>query len=244
MKITEIALTCFVFLIAVSCGKIKYGNKAEKLEPVETYSLQIPEPSDVVFSNGNFWIVSDENSTVYKTNVKGEKIYSFIVNGYDLEGVTVVEDTLLAIVLERSRIVVLTDFMGREIRRYSIDLKGRENSGLEGITYDPVNKHFYLVNEKKPVLLLETDRNFREISKREIKEVKDLSGIYYSSEDCLWLLSDVDKKIIKYSFEGEILAEYKINVEQPEGIAFSKDEGKIYIVSDKMEKLYVYLNPD
>ena len=98
--------------------------------------------------------------------------------------------------------------------------------------------------KKKPVLLLETDRNFREISKREIKEVKDLSGIYYSSEDCLWLLSDVDKKIIKYSFEGEILAEYKINVEQPEGIAFSKDEGKIYIVSDKMEKLYVYLNPD
>lgn len=245
MKVTGIGLTCFMFLIAINCNKIRFGSGGEKLEPIETFSLQIPEPSGTVFSNGILWVVSDENSTVYKINVTGKKIYSFAVNGFDLEGITIVDDSLLAIVLERSREIVLADSSGKEIARYSVDLKGEENSGLEGITYNPVNKHFYLINEKNPVLLLETDRNFKEISRKEIMEVKDLSGIYYShKDDCLWLLSDEDRKIIKYSFEGKILAEYRVNVEQPEGIAFSKNEGKIYIVSDKTEKLYVYTKPD
>jgi uncharacterized protein YjiK len=245
VKVTKIVLTCFMFLIAVNCNKIKFGKDGEKLKPVKTFSLQIPEPSGTTFSNGILWVVSDENSTVYKINATGKKIYSFAVNGFDLEGITLVDDSLLAIVLERSREIVLTDSLGKEIARFSVDIKGEENSGLEGITYNPVNKHFYLINEKNPVLLLETDRNFKEISRKEISETKDLSGIYYSNkDDCLWLLSDEDRKIIKYSFEGKILAEYRINVEQPEGIAFSKNEGEIYIVSDKTEKLYVYTNPD
>ena len=244
MKILEVILTCFMLVNIMGCSEIKSDNTVE-LEPIEKYLLQITEPSGLAFSNGSLWTVSDENSTVYKVNADGKIVYSFEVNGNNLEGITVVDDTLIAVVLEQLREVVLIDTLGNEISRYSINLSGEKNSGLEGISYNPANQHFYIVNEKDPVLLMETDRNFIELTRKNIKEANDLSGIYYSSkEDCLWLLSDEDSKIIKYSFENKILAEYKLNVEQPEGITLNEDESRIYIVSDKTGELFVYSNPD
>jgi len=235
----KILLLTFLFHGFIGCDKIK--EQPEKLKPAETYSLKIPEPSGVALTNEKLWIVSDRNSTVYQTNLNGEIENKFKLDKSDLEGITVVGDSLLAVVLEISRTIVVADFYGNEILRTSLEIDASRNSGLEGITYNPSNEHFYLINEKDPVLLIEADKNLKEMSRKKIKNIKDLSGISYSrKENCLWLLSDEDRKIIKSSLEGEFITEYKINVEQPEGIAVDDKNKLVYVVSDKTEKLYVY----
>jgi uncharacterized protein YjiK len=232
-------LLSFLLLVFVGCDKIK--EQPEKLKPVETYSLKISEPSGLALFKDKLWIVSDNKNTVYQTNFKGEVEFSFKINGNDPEGITGFDDSLLAIVLEISNEILVTDFNGNKISKTSIDIQESSNSGLEGITYNPSNGHFYLVNEKNPVLLIETDKNSKELSRKKTKDVKDLSGISYSTkEDCLWLLSDEDRKIIKASLDGDFIKEYKINVDQPEGIAVDDENNLLYVVSDKEEKLYVY----
>ena len=229
-----------IIIISINCDKVKV-EQSKKLKPAKTYSLKISEPSDVVLNKGKLWIVSDRKSTVYQTDLKGNIENHFKINKTDLEGITIFDDSLIAVALELSRKIIITDFGGNEISITSLNIEGNKNSGLEGITYNPTNSHFFLVNEKDPVLLLETDKNLKEIKRKKIKYVKDLSAVCFSpKEKCLWLLSDEDRKIIKSDLEGEPISEYKINVEQPEGIAVDEKNKLIYIVSDKEEKLYVY----
>jgi len=239
-SLLKILTISFPLLGLTGCDKIKF-EPSEKLKPLKTFSLKISEPSGLELVDGKLWIVSDRKSTVYQTDLKGEIEFNFKIKETDLEGITVVNDSLIAIALEFSREVLILNLIGNEISRTSLEINGSRNSGLEGITYNPSNEHFYLVNEKDPVLLIETDKNLKEIRRKKIKNVKDLSGISYSrKEDCLWLLSDEDRKIIKSSLEGDFITEYKINVEQPEGIAVDDENNLVYIVSDKEEKLYVY----
>ncbi|HSP89087.1 MAG TPA: SdiA-regulated domain-containing protein [Ignavibacteriaceae bacterium] len=215
---------------------------AGTLKPLKTFSLKISEPSGVALNNGKLWIVSDRKNTIYQTDLEGNEISTIKMKIADMEGITFVDNSL-AIVKEVPREIILIDLEGNEISRTSLQIDGSKNSGLEGITYNPVNEHFYILNEKDPVLLIETDKNLKEISRKKINNVKDLSGISYSrKENCLWLLSDEDRKIIKASLQGEFIAEYKIDVNQAEGIAIDDENNLIYVVSDKEEKLYIFEN--
>lgn len=227
-------------VVSASCDKIKFGS-GEKIKPIEEHSLKISEPSGLALGNNKLWIVSDRKSTVYMTDLEGDVEFSFKIKDADHEGITVINDSLLAIVKEISREVVITDFYGNKISSSKFDVDDSKNSGLEGITYNPSNGHFYLVNEKDPVLLIEADKDLNEIRRIEIKDVKDISGISYSvKENCLWLLSDEERKIFKSSLDGEILLEFRITIDQPEGIAIDDKNNLIYVVSDKEEKLFVY----
>jgi uncharacterized protein YjiK len=227
-------------LVLTGCDKIKFGS-GEKIKPVETYSLKISEPSGLALHNNKLWIVSDRKSSVYITDLEGKEEFSFKVKDADLEGITVIDDSLLAIAKEISREILISDFYGNIISKSKFDTGGSKNSGLEGITYNKSNGHFYILNEKDPVLLIETNKNLNEISRKKFKDIKDLSGISYSQkENCLWLVSDEEKKIFKFSLEGEILLEYKIDVDQAEGIAVDDEKNLLYIVSDKEEKLFVF----
>ncbi len=230
----------FLPLVTTSCDRSSV-EEVKKLKPIKTYSLKISEPSDLSLNKEKLWTVSDRNSIVYKTNLKGEIEFSFKIKGTDLEGITIFDDSLIAVALEISRTIVITDLNGNEISRTTLEINGSKNSGLEGITYNSSTGHFYLVNEKDPALLIETDKNLKEIRRKQIKKVRDLSGVSYSQkEDCLWLLSDEDRKIIKSSLDGDFIEEFKINVQQPEGIAVDDKNDLIYIVSDKEAKLYIY----
>ena len=206
--------------------------------------IPVPEPSglDLAFDETGFWVVSDENSTVYLLDSWGKEVKRFKVDGDDLEGITVVDETKLAVVLERKREVVVLDTSGTELKRAKLELTGELNSGLEGITYDPEQKKFYLVNEKDPILLLTLDENLAELNRDTINFLKDASGIYFDSADNkLWILSDENQVIVKTNLSGnEIYEKYVIKVEQPEGITFNKEGNRFYLVSDIQGSLYVF----
>jgi uncharacterized protein YjiK len=241
-KIIYLSVFLFVVLMAISCN-----NKEEEKFKTLTFSIAeeipVPEPSgiDLTFNEEGFWIVSDENSKVYLIDSWGKEIKNFKVNGEDLEGITVINDSTLAVVLERSREVVILDTSGKELKRTSLDLEGELNSGLEGITYDQKEKKFYLLNEKKPQLLITLDENLVELRRDTINFSKDVSGIFFDDIDnTLWILSDESQRIYKTDLSGNPIEEFKIRITQPEGITINKTRTKLYIVSDKTENLYVF----
>jgi len=245
MKITyQLIITLVLVLSAfVGCVKDKSEKPGDKITFVGKYDIPVLEPSGLTLtSNQNgFWTVSDEDSSLYELDKYGKIIKRIIVNGFDLEGVTVIDDSTLAIVLERTREVVVLDTTGTELKRVKINLGGELNLGLEGITYNERTKHFYLISEKDPPLLIELDENLNEVRRDTIKFAADVSGIFYDeNENLLWILSDEDQMVVKTDIELNIITKFNISVIQPEGITINNKGDRMYIISDKEEKLSVY----
>jgi len=237
------------FIIFISSVLFAFSCHNKKEENVKTLifsiseEVPVPEPSgiDLSYNEKAFWIVSDQNSKVYLIDSWGNEIKNFTVNGEDLEGITVIDDSTLAVILERTREVVVLDTSGKELKRKKINLEGELNSGLEGISYDPQKEIFYIVNEKKPRLLLALDKDLTELSRDTLDFVKDVSGIFFDDKDnTLWILSDESKCIVKTDLSGNPFEEFKIKVDQLEGITFNKARTKLFLVSDITGNLYVF----
>ncbi|GAB4297652.1 MAG: SdiA-regulated domain-containing protein [Ignavibacteriaceae bacterium] len=237
-----LSITIPLFILFNSCAKEKHSNQLKnKLELRNTYQLNIPEPSGLTLSpdRKSLFTVSDETGMVYVLSTGGKLLRSFKVHGEDLEGITFINDSTIAVVLERSREIIFCNTDGTELEKISTGLKGDLNSGLEGIAYDSSEGEFYLINEKTPALLIKADKNLKIFFTKVINYVSDLSGLSLS-EDFLWILSDESKLIAKCDKEGEVIETYKIPVQQPEGIAVNSEQDLIYIVSDFTGILYVF----
>ena len=233
----------FTAFSALTCKEVKKENSPELLTFYISEPIPVPEPSgiDLSFDEKAFWVVSDQNSKVYLIDSWGREIKSFKVEGEDLEGITVLNDSTLAVVLERTREVVIVDTAGNEIKRAPLNLDGELNSGLEGITYNPDKKNFYVLNEKKPRLLVTLDENLVELKQDTLSFAKDFSGLFFDGNDnTLWLLSDESQEIYKTDLSGKVIQEFRINVKQPEGITINKERTKLYLVSDVTGNLYVF----
>lgn len=233
----------FLALLINFCSPEPEDKSLRKMSFSLAVEIPIPEPSGIAisFNEKSFWVVSDENSTVYLINGWGKILKSFKVDGDDLEGIAVIDEKTIAVVLEKTREVVILDTSGSEIKRASINLKGESNSGLEGITYDSAAKKFYILNEKTPRLLLALDENLIEIKRDTLNFSKDVSGIFFDGRDnVLWILSDESQSLNQTDLQGNSIQEYKIKINQPEGIALNKNRSRLYIVSDKSGKLYVF----
>ena len=225
------------------CSKSNTEKSVKTLSFSVAEKIPVPEPSglDLAFDETGFWSVSDQNSNVYLIDSWGKVVKSFKVNGEDLEGITVIDDSTIALVLERTREVVILDTSGLELKRAKLDLEGELNNGLEGISYDPEEKKFFVLNEKKPRLLLTLDENLNEIKRDTLNFAKDVSGIFFDAVDKnLWILSDESQRIFKTDLSGNPIEEFKIKITQPEGITLNNARTKLFVVSDKTENLYVF----
>jgi len=236
----------FIFFALFSfffCKEVKREKSPEVLTYNLSESIPVPEPSglDLSFNEKGFWVVSDQNSKVYLIDSLGNEIKRFEVNVEDLEGITVVNDSTLAIVSEKTREVVILDTAGNELKRATLNLGRDFNSGLEGITYNPEKKIFYVLNEKNPRLLITLNENLNELKRDTLKFAKDFSGIFFDDNDnSLWILSDESQRIFKTNLSGIPIEEFKIKVVQPEGITLNKARTKLFIVSDVTGNLYVF----
>lgn len=245
---------CAILILALLSifTQVKCNNNTNQITGVKELKLisktkiKVTEPSGLIitYDNNFLWSVGDNKSKVYKLDKNGNILNYFEVKGEDFEGITVIDSMTLAVVLERAREVVIFDITGNEINRFKIFIKGRLNEGLEGIAFDKINKKFYLVNEKRPGMLLKFDAAFNEIFRKELKLAKDYSDIYFAEEDTsLWILSDESKKIIKTDLSGNKITEYKINVAQAEGLVVDYKNNRVFIVSDVKQELYEFELP-
>lgn len=230
----------FILLLLQSCSKdtdlSKYPIPLSKLGK---FKIDVPEPSDLAltFEEDALWTVSDQNSTIYKLSFDGKVIEKIVTKFDDLEGITVLDTNILAVAVEEERKICIINKNGELLKEIKLHLKGEYNKGLEGIVFNPDNKHFYAVNEKFPAMLIELDKEFNVINEKKIDFVSDLSAITYDKkEKQLLLLSDESGLVAVCDLKGNLLKKYKFSIQQAEGICIK--DGNIFIVSDPRAEVH------
>jgi len=212
---------------------------------IESIHLNVPEPSGLTLNlDGTaLYIVSDpQDNRLYKLSLSGEILDTLSYIGVDLEGVTVDHrDGTLWVVEESLAEMVQIDSSGSELQRVSISGVSDGSGGLEGITLNSQNNHFYLLKGKSPGVIIELDEFFSEVNYTKIYFAEDYSGVCYDSlNNQLWIVSDQGEKVFQCDLAGNVIEEFSIDVSKAEGIAVDIENNLIYIVSDLNEKLYIY----
>lgn len=245
MKTNTIIFTALFFFGAIgSYASAQKKTKTPSLKFESSVSLKIPEPSDIALSpSGNsFYIVSD-NAILLETDLQGTVIRkSDVVKGIDFEGVW-----------SDDRYVYVADETTRKIHLYShkdlahektlnFSYPGGRNKGVESITYNAAKKAFVLITETDPSIIFETDSNFVQLNEKEWNNSRDVSAATYHN-DHIWILSDEDMTVFKCDpLTYEVIDRWKINVLNPEGIAFHNNQ--MMILSDDLERMYFFSHPE
>lgn len=236
------------------------ANELVSLQMLDEFDLDISDPSGLAPDHsGNYlWTISDDpGGSIYKITLTGDIADELEVEGHDMEGIVQdFKDFTLWVAEEKLREIVQYDTSGNELRRIKVDVEQQKlNDGLEGITLNPHNNHFFVVNEQNPRKLIELDLSrtagnqqvqYISVNFRGGKEYRglDLSGLYFEPEDeILWMISDEAASIFQLDQKGRPLAAYYIGKDDLEGITVNKKEGLIYLVSDEHQKLFVYEYP-
>ena len=216
----------------------------DKMEKLGVYHLKVQEPSGLSLDpdGQHLWMVSDTKETAYKTNLKGKVVAKVKIKGKDLEGIATTPggDTLI-VVDESKQVVRWFDLNGEQIKRVKIDIPADGNSGLEGIDVNPKNGDIYVVNEKSPRILLHLDRNGIVLKRYAIAALSDISSVLYNPiNDRIWLMSDIDRKIMIFNKSMKPVVQIPIDIIQMEGMAIDFEQKILYIISDREEELHVF----
>ncbi len=239
-------------------------NRLASLQLLNSFPLEVSDPSglDVDHTGNFFWTISDDpGGSIYKLDRMGRIVDELQVLGDDMEGITQhpVNRTLY-VVEERKREIVQYDTLGNEIARYFVDVEIQNvNDGLEGITIKPGSDsekdHIFVVNEKNPRVLIELDV-LSGFDRQVIRQTPinfgadpdaeglDLSGLFFDSADeVLWMVSDDARAVFVLDTGGRPLAAFNAGQKDLEGIALIRGENRIFLVSDGLQKLFVFEYP-
>jgi uncharacterized protein YjiK len=230
-------LVCSVFLFSfkgknhVPHCKFKFGHfKALK---------GIPEPSGIVYNkeNGHYYVVSD-HGLLFECDQSCRIIRKASVDGMDFEGVEV-KDSFVYVSDETPRKVYKYRKSDLSLLRvFDVSWGGAANKAFESIAYNQKKKCFVLVSQD-PVSIVEYDDNFREIQRYPFRHARDISDASWYGGN-LYLLSNKDETIFKCDpMTYDVIAYYKINILNPEGLAFDS-EGNVSITSDDLQRLYSF----
>lgn len=219
------------------------GN-AQKVLPTEQWiHSEVSEPSDICLhpSGKSFFVVSD-NGFLYEVDFQAEILRQADYLGYDCEGVFA-DDNFVYVVEEMTRKVKIFDIQTLTLQRtIYVPYSGGRNKAYESITFNQAKGVFVLFTEKDPIYLFELNKDFQVVNEiRMDKLARDVSGVTFYNNH-LWVLSDEDRTIFKLNPKTyTVVDSWRLNVVNPEGIAFDK-EGNLYILSDDMERMYIYSN--
>ena len=163
--------------------------------------------------------------------------------GMDLEDICAIGKDLYVLDESLRLVYVLDEDTWKRKAIHPIDYHGARNLGPEAITYMPEVRHFIVVSEKLPILLMETDENFTVLNQVELHAMSDISSVTYHDHR-LWLLSDEDHAVFEMNPDGfTIEKRWNLPVYNPEGICFD-DGGTLRIVSDDCRRLYTFPGPE
>ncbi len=141
---------------------------------------------------------------------------------------------------------------------------GGENKGLEGVTWNGHNNTIFAVKEGKPGLLVEVAADLQRIEGHRLLNADngfrdtnlsadkiDFSGLCYdTTRKAFWIVSDKAKRVYLYDGAANRVVHsaplgYGVDgdyeeVEKAEGIAVDPAANRLYVVSDKEARLYVF----
>lgn len=250
-------------IVTIICTLILFPACAESLQQndgngervvydltlTNSYPLTFGDPSALALDPDgiHLWSVNDNpGGGIYKITRTGEIVRHIPMDSDDLEGIIVdPRDSTLWVAEERLRELVNISLDGEELNRVKLDIpETNPNDGIEGVTVNPNNNHFFVVNEQNPRLLIELNPDMEIIKQTEIDfagdfRMGDLSGISYNHiENTLWILSDQSEKIVVTTLEGEPLRVYITGVNDGEGIVVIPEEEVVFVASDDDRTLF------
>ncbi len=229
----------------LSCRKSQDVIQADGLELIESYRIDVSEPSGLAINNSDtiLYTVSDNTNKIYKLSTTGNITQTFNYVGNDLEGLSTFTGNKLILAEERTKEIVEFDISSGSFIKHKINYENNElNNGLEGVSYNSNDGTIFILNEKDPGLLMRLRANFTIISTYELSFASDYSGIFHDSTlNNLWIVSDQNKTINKCTLQGELIESYSTSITKLEGIVVTND--RIYVVSDAEEKLYIFKKP-
>lgn len=236
----KIWLLIFVLLICCSFTKKKVPEAKFKFNSFKLLK-NIPEPSDIVWDKetNTYYIVSD-HGFLYECDLTGKIIRKAGEGGLDFEGVEV-KDSFIYVSDETPRKVFKYKKSDLSlVKEYQVSFSGAMNKAFESITYNYTKNCFVLVSQQ-PISICEYDDKFHFIERYSFHNATDISSArWYKGE--LYLLSGFDEMIYKVDAnEYKLIEQYKINVYNPEGLAFDKD-GNVTMTSDKLQRIYFFNN--
>ncbi len=238
----------FFLLISLSCFKNPGLIKYKYLELQEVHHLDIEDPSGLSRSHlpDHLFTVSDNSGKIYLINLQGEIIQKIDVNGDDLEGIEYLEeDSIIYVLEERLKWVISLKTDGTVIDTFLLDIPNLNvNDGPEGIAYNPVEKHFYIVNEKNPSKLYVYDSLFNLLSEYKLGFATDYSSADFEQQDnYLWILSHESKILARCNVQGVPDILYYTGVPKGEGVVVDSANQRVYIVCDLTSNLYIFKMP-
>lgn len=232
-----------ILFFTFSCSSDDGEPDYVPLKRLERISIDILEPSGISFDQGKqgFWIVDGFLQKIYHTNLSGIIDSTLPFTGTDLEAVYFYEaDTTLWVGDERLSQVYGFNRHAELIKQFSHDISVVSNSGIEGITRD-LQGHFWIVNEKNPVMIVETDVNGEILNRYSITFAKDLSDIFYDSADNTFiLLSDESKAIFLWNPESGLTDAFSLPKRKYEGLVYDPVQKWYYLVNDEDGTLEIF----
>ena len=226
-------LLAFLLLPAAKTPSLKYDRWTH---------IDIAEPSGICVTSDQRYFVASDNGELVEIDKNGRVLRSEKL-GMDIEDVCAVGTDLYVMDESLRRVYVIDEQTWKQKAMHFINFNGARNKGFESITYIPEKKHFIIITEKMPILLMETDENFNILNEFQIDHINDMSSATYYNHK-LWLLSDEDHTVFKMNPDDfSIEKKFSIPIYNPEGICFD-DDGTMRIVSDNMRRLYIFPNPE
>ncbi|MCB0752833.1 MAG: SdiA-regulated domain-containing protein, partial [Ignavibacteriae bacterium] len=149
----SLSLSMFAF---INCTDKVVTPTGIELTLVESIPIAIKELTGIDFNNDKtkLWIVGENEPKIYLTDLRGTIEKKYDVSQNDMEEITSIGDTLLAVVVEITREILFLNLKDNSENVYQTGLEGELNHGLEGITYLPTEENLFLSKEKNPKLIL------------------------------------------------------------------------------------------
>ena len=202
---------------------------------------KIPEPTDIVYDKDtkHFFMVS-AHGILFESDLAGTMLRKAKKEGMDFEGVEVT-DSFVYVSDAKSREVYKYNKSDLSlVRTYDVTWGGISTKSFESITYNATKKCFILVSEA-PAIIIEYNNDFKEIDKHPFHGPRDISGARWY-KGYIYLLSNLDETIFKCDpVTYEIKEYYKIDVLNPEGLAFDANDN-VSITSDALQRIYFFKN--
>jgi len=232
-------------LLFSSIGGFAQKHKPEKITPERKIHLNIPEPSDVcIHPNGKSLFIVSDNGYLFETDLEGNVLRKADYLGLDCEGVYA-DENYVYVVEEFSRKIRILDIHSLRIERtVLLEYNGARNGGYEAMTFNKAKNKFVLLTEKNPIYLFELDENLQRVNEIDLSGItRDVSAASYHNNH-LWLLGDEDRTVYQLNpLTYEVVNSWRLPVINPEGLTFDQN-GNMLILSDDMQLLYYFKNPE
>jgi len=235
-------LIVLIVIILASCFSPSEAKKSDcdsDLKLLATYELEIREPSGLtLFDEGLLMCISDEDKEAYVISTEGVIQSEIKKKGGDTEGVAYDSTTkTIYSADENDGLLRSYTITSQESRSWPV-IEGSK-TGLEGIALDPKSERVFLLKEDEGLIHFYPSTGKTELFPLEFAQ--DYSGLFFvEATKELWILSDQSSTLSRCTVKGEVMNSYTHCVVQAEGVAVDVGNGRIYLVSDSEEELYVF----